>query len=588
MSTFREQYGPWAVIAGASVGLGEAFARRLASHGLNLVLLARGQAALETLASDLRAAHGIEARTLAVDLARPDLLPLVQGFTAQLEVGLLVYNAAFSTIGPFLDHPVEEHLRVIDVNCRAPLVLSHHFGRAMTARRRGGVVLMTSTAGSQGGPWIAAYAASKAFNSILAEALWEELAGQGVHVVACRAGATRTPGYAASKPRPSRVPLLDPNRVAEKTLACLGRGPSVVPGAFYRFSAFIMERLLPRRTAIRIMGRATRKLYGPETTSPRAAGEGAAKPRGQGEGVQVPKRPTGGEVAERSEAGEGLSKRAGQAFVAAAYVVALVVALIVGRAAAGLHPIWIAAVADLAATLVVFAFSVALDNSSVYDPYWSVAPLPIGVYWASTGGAGPRQLVILALLAIWGARLTANWALRWRGPADEDFRYVEIRAKTGKAYWPASLASIHVLPTAWVFLGLVPVFPALTRPGFVILDVAATLITGLAIAIETVADRQLRRYLRSPRDKDGILDRGLWAACRHPNYLGEILFWWGLFLFGVAASPKWMWSVVGPLSITLLFVLVSVPWMDRRMLSRHPAWAEHMKKTPALLPRLRW
>ncbi len=262
MSTFREQYGPWAVIAGASVGLGEAFARRLASRGLNLVLLARGQTALDTLASDLRAAHGIEVRTLTADLARPDLLPLVQDFTAQLEVGMLVYNAAFSIIGPFLDHPVEEHLRVIDVNCRAPLVLSHHFGRAMTARRRGGIVLMTSTAGSQGGPWIAAYAASKAFNLILAEALWDELAASGVHVVACRAGATRTPGYAASKPRPSRVPLLDPNHVAEKTLAFLGRGPSVVPGAFYRLSAFVMNRLLPRRTAIRIMGRATRKLYG--------------------------------------------------------------------------------------------------------------------------------------------------------------------------------------------------------------------------------------------------------------------------------------------------------------------------------------
>ncbi len=280
------------------------------------------------------------------------------------------------------------------------------------------------------------------------------------------------------------------------------------------------------------------------------------------------------------------SKPAGQAFVAVAYVVALVVALAVGRAAAGLHPIWIAAVADLAATLVVFAFSVALDNSSVYDPYWSVAPLPIALYWTVAAGAnhGLRQLVVLALLAMWGARLTANWALRWRGPADEDFRYVEIRAKTGKAYWPASLASIHVLPTAWVFLGVIPIFPALTRPGFGIVDLAAALIAGLAIAIETVADRQLRRFLRSPHDEGGILDQGLWAACRHPNYLGEILFWWGLFLFGVAAQPGWAWSIVGPLSITLLFVLVSVPWMDRRMLSRHPAWAEHMKKTPALLP----
>ena len=281
------------------------------------------------------------------------------------------------------------------------------------------------------------------------------------------------------------------------------------------------------------------------------------------------------------------SKPAGQTFVASAYVLAFLVALAVGRAVAGVQPIWIADVADIAATLVVFACSVALDNSSVYDAYWSVAPLPIGIYWTLAAGTdfGLRQIVILALLAIWGARLTANWALRWRGPADEDFRYVEIRAKTGKAYWPASLASIHLLPTAWVFLGLVPIFPALTRPGFAILDVAAALMAGLAIAIETVADRQLRRYLRSPHSKDGILDKGLWAMCRHPNYSGEILFWWGLFLFGVAANPGWLWSVVGPLSITLLFVFVSVPWMDRRMLSRHPAWAEHMKKTPALLPR---
>jgi len=282
------------------------------------------------------------------------------------------------------------------------------------------------------------------------------------------------------------------------------------------------------------------------------------------------------------------SKYAGQVFVLLAYLAALLAAWAVGCACAGQHPIAGAALADLAATLVVFAFGVALDNSSVYDPYWSVAPLPIAIYWSAAAGTfGLRQILILALLTLWGTRLTTNWALRWRGPADEDFRYVEIRAKTGKAYWPVSLASIHILPTAWVFLGLVPLFPALTRPGFAILDIAAAIVTGLAIAIETVADRQLRRYLRSPHDKQGILDSGLWSRCRHPNYLGEILFWWGLFLFGMAAQPGWVWSrisVIGPLSITLLFVFVSVPWMDRRMLSRHPAWAGHMKKTRALVP----
>ena len=262
MTAFRERYGPWALIAGASVGLGEAFARQLAGRGLNLLLMARGQAALDVLASDLRTAHGIEVRILATDLARPDLMTAVQDFAAGLDVGLLVYNAAYSTIGLFLDRPVQDHLRVIDVNCRGPIVLAHLFGHAMAERKRGGIVLMTSTAGSQGGPWIASYAASKAFNLLLAEALWDELGASGVHVIACRAGATRTPGYEASKPRPSKVPLLDPNFVAEKTLAALGGGPSIVPGAFYRFSAFIMNRLLPRRLSIRIMGRATRKLYG--------------------------------------------------------------------------------------------------------------------------------------------------------------------------------------------------------------------------------------------------------------------------------------------------------------------------------------
>ena len=116
MSSFRERYGPWAVIAGASVGLGEAFARQLARRGINLVLIARRQDALDRLAVDLRATCKVEVRTLVADLARTDLLTSVQAATADIDVGLVVYNAAFSTIGAFLDRPLDEHLRVIDVN----------------------------------------------------------------------------------------------------------------------------------------------------------------------------------------------------------------------------------------------------------------------------------------------------------------------------------------------------------------------------------------------------------------------------------------------------------------------------------------
>jgi steroid 5-alpha reductase family enzyme len=245
----------------------------------------------------------------------------------------------------------------------------------------------------------------------------------------------------------------------------------------------------------------------------------------------------------------------------------------------------VAAAADLVATVVVFGFSVKYNNSSLYDPYWSVAPLPIALYWATVGTPGLQQILLLVLIALWGARLTANWMARWRGMGDEDFRYVEIRGRTGRLYWPASFVSIHLMPTIWVFLGLLPLYPALARPSpFTAWQLVGLIVTTVAIAIEATADRQLRVFLRTRRDAEAILDKGLWALCRHPNYLGEILFWWGLYLCGLAAAPTWAWSGVGPLSITLLFVFISVPWMDRRLLLRHPAWAQTMKSRLALLP----
>jgi steroid 5-alpha reductase family enzyme len=279
------------------------------------------------------------------------------------------------------------------------------------------------------------------------------------------------------------------------------------------------------------------------------------------------------------------SKSGGRLFVLATYLAAMLAALAVAAPFSSAHPILVAAVADLAATVMVFAFSVLLDNSSVYDPYWSVAPPFVAAYWAAHGELGLRQIVLLALILAWAVRLTVNWARRWDGPTDEDFRYREIRGKTGRGYWPASFVSIHLMPTIWVFLGLLPLYPALAQRSSVgILDGLACLVTAGAIAIETIADQQLRRFLRSPREPGAVLASGLWARCRHPNYLGEVTFWWGLFLFGVAAEPNWAWSVIGPLSITALFVFVSVPWMDRHMLARHSDWAQHAKGLPALIP----
>jgi short-subunit dehydrogenase len=260
-AAFREKYGPWALVAGASEGIGAAFAEELARRGVHLVLVARRAEALEQLASRLRASSGVEVRTAAIDLSSPALLEEARRATADLEVGLLVYNAALSLIGPFLEQSIEDKLRVIDVNCRGPLILADELGRPMVRRGRGGIILMSSLAGAQGTPFVSTYAATKAFNLVLAEGLWDELRERGVDVLACRAGATRTPAYERSRPASSSAPLMDPGPVAVQALAALGKTPSMVPGLANGLAAFFMGRVLPRSAAVRTMGRAMRKMY---------------------------------------------------------------------------------------------------------------------------------------------------------------------------------------------------------------------------------------------------------------------------------------------------------------------------------------
>ena len=221
--------------------------------------------------------------------------------------------------------------------------------------------------------------------------------------------------------------------------------------------------------------------------------------------------------------------------IAVVYALAGAVALLVGRALPAWHPLLVVLVCDVAATLVVFAVSVAMDNTSVYDPYWSVAPLPIAAFLAHAGGElTPRALLMAGLLGAWGARLTFNWARGWPGMAHEDWRYADLRRKTGALYWPVSLAGLQLMPTVMVYLGCLPLWPALgSSAPLGPLDLVAATLTGGAIWLEAAADLQLRQFVRSGPAPDAIMKQGLWARCRHPNYLGEIGFWWGLFLFGL-------------------------------------------------------
>ena len=259
MESFKDKYGPWAMIAGASEGIGAAFSEALAERGLNLILVARRKELLSELAGSLRSTHRIEVEERAIDLGD---FSSVRDLVSNLdrEIGLLVYNAAYSPIGYFKDVPYEDLEKVVAVNIQAPVFLIRTLTEPMIERRRGGVVLMSSLSGVQGSPKIATYAASKSFNTVLAEGLWHEFKDLNVDVLACVAGAVRTPGYMTSANEKDAPGTLDPREVAEETLESLGPAPTVTPGSFNRFAKFIMSRLLARKRAINIMHNNTKDL----------------------------------------------------------------------------------------------------------------------------------------------------------------------------------------------------------------------------------------------------------------------------------------------------------------------------------------
>jgi steroid 5-alpha reductase family enzyme len=277
-------------------------------------------------------------------------------------------------------------------------------------------------------------------------------------------------------------------------------------------------------------------------------------------------------------------------FVLVAYVLAGAAAVGTGLLFHALPPIAIVALADLAATIVVFIFSALAHNSSVYDPYWSVVPVPIALFWLfqprSDGFANPRHVLILALVCLWAMRLTTNWAMRWHGLNHEDWRYRAIHKQTGAFYWPVSFLGIHLMPTILVFLGCLSLWPNLSgdNPQISWLDIVAALVTLTAVIIEGTADMQMQRFRRGPGKAGEVIPPGLWRVSRHPNYFGEVLFWWGLYLFVPLAYPNFWWVIIGPLAILLLFLGISIPMMERHLLDQHPSYVVYQQKVSRFFP----
>ncbi|HUX21139.1 MAG TPA: SDR family NAD(P)-dependent oxidoreductase, partial [Spirochaetia bacterium] len=262
-SSFRDTYGPWAVVAGGSTGLGAAYVRELAARGVNVVAIARSADRLAELKEQCERDFGVQVRTIGLDLLSATAFDEVAAATSDIEVGLLVYNAAFPNAGGYLEKTVAQQRSVVTLNCMRPMELSHHFAAQMRGRGRGGIVLMSSLTAFNGSPYISNYGASKAFNLILGEGLGYELAKIGVNVTVCCAGVITTPNFEegfSGKASLIEPPKMTPEEVARLALGALGRKNVIVPGSMNSFLSFIMRKIMSRRAAVRLMAKTVEDL----------------------------------------------------------------------------------------------------------------------------------------------------------------------------------------------------------------------------------------------------------------------------------------------------------------------------------------
>jgi steroid 5-alpha reductase family enzyme len=275
--------------------------------------------------------------------------------------------------------------------------------------------------------------------------------------------------------------------------------------------------------------------------------------------------------------------------------VAYAVAILVGAAWLYRGPdtgrLWLdGLIADLLATLAIFGFSRLHHNSSFYDAYWSVLPPLLAVYWWSESTPDVndvRAWLVVGVVLFWAIRLTGNWVHAFPGFPHEDWRYPMLKDGKGAMEPLVDLFAIHVIPTLQVFLGMLPVYVAVTRTGRDVgwLDIVAVLVGVGSVVLTFTADLQMYRFART-KQPGQAMDRGLWGWSRHPNYLGEIGFWFSLALFGLATSPSdWWWVFVGAVAMVALFLGASIPMMEERSLARRPSYQDVIAQVPKLLPR---
>ena len=272
------------------------------------------------------------------------------------------------------------------------------------------------------------------------------------------------------------------------------------------------------------------------------------------------------------------------------YLLALLISFRVTELIGILSNIWLKIlIAHVIATIVIYIGSVIHNNSSLYDPFWSIAPVPIIIFLYTLSDinnlSALNKILISAPIIFWSLRLTRNWIISWDGFSHEDFRYIELK-KGGKIKLEfINFTGIHLIPTLQVNLSLFPLYFLFNSYELSSLNyplIFASIFTILAVIIETIADEQMRSF-RSNKKNDGItMNKGLWKYSRHPNYFGEVMFWVGLYLMAFLSIKTPFWLILSPISMIILFIFISCPMMDNRSLKKRSDYKQYMNNTSQL------
>jgi len=273
--------------------------------------------------------------------------------------------------------------------------------------------------------------------------------------------------------------------------------------------------------------------------------------------------------------------------VAGVYIAAFFSGLVVyGLAMRFFDPLAAFFAADAAATAVVFIFGLIFSNASVYDPYWSVAALVLVAAFAVYANSF-RVISVFYIIAFafWGIRLTVNWAINWTDLSTQDWRYTMLKRKNPRLWLVTDFFGINLMPTAIVFAGLIPAYFAICAGG----EANAVSAAGLAVAlsaavVQLISDAQMLRFRRDAANRGKAIQSGLWRYSRHPNYFGEVSFWWGVWMMQAGALPHIWWTVFAPLIMTSLFVFISIPMMEKKLLETKECYGEYKKATSMLIP----